>query len=340
MALFIAIAVALTLLLLGGALWPLWRNSRGLMVGLVLLLCLTASALYRIVGTPAGVQAQPVAEATPHDLGAAIAALREALQRNPNEPEGWALLGRSLAAQGDFTGSREAFAKALALQPDDAELMVEAAQSRSLADPQRRFDDEAVALLQRALQAQPRHQRATWFLGIAQRQRGQAAEAAKTWEPLLAQVDAATAASLRQQIDAARAEAGLPPLPAAPASSASPAAANALTVKVALAPGFAARARLRGDASVFVIARVPGGPPMPVAAEKHALSELPLTVTLDDADSPMPTQKLSALKEVEVFARISASGTAMREEGDVESAPVRVVLPADKPVELVIGPNP
>lgn len=338
MATFVAIAVALTLLTLGGALWPLWRNSRGLMVGLVLLLCLTASALYRIVGTPAGVVAQPAAEAAPHDLDQAIAALREALQRNPNEPEGWALLGRSLAAQGDFAGSREAFAKALALQPDDAELMVEAAQSRSLADPQRRFDDQAVALLQRALQAQPRHQRATWFLGISQRQRGQAAEAAKTWEPLLAQVDAATAASLRQQIDAARAEAKLPPLTETPPSAA--ATDNALTVKVALDPDFAARARLRGDASVFVIARIPGGPPMPVAAEKHTLSELPLTVTLDDADSPMPTQKLSTLKEVEVFARISASGNAMREEGDVESAPVRVVLPADKPVELVIGPNP
>ena len=337
MVLFIAIAVALTLLLLGGALWPLWRNSRGLMVGLVLLLCLTASALYRIVGTPAGVQAQPAAEATPHDLGEAIAALREALQRNPNEPEGWALLGRSLAAQGDFAGSREAFAKALALQPDDAELMVEAAQSRSLTDPQRRFDDEAVALLQRALQAQPRHQRATWFLGIAQRQRGQAAEAAKTWEPLLAQVDTATAASLRQQIDAARAEAGLPPLP----ETTPPAATgNALTVKVALDPDFAARIRLRGDASVFVIARIPGGPPMPVAAEKHALSELPLTVTLDDADSPMPTQKLSTLKEVEVFARISASGNAMREEGDIESAPVRVELPSDKPLELILGKSP
>lgn len=337
MATFVAIAVALTLLALGGALWPLWRNSRGLMVGLLLLLCLTASALYRIVGTPAGVVAQPAAEAAPHDLDQAIAALREALQRNPDEPEGWALLGRSLAAQGDFAGSREAFAKALALQPDDAELMVEAAQSRSMADPQRRFDDQAVALLQRALQAQPRHQRATWFLGISQRQRGQAAEAAKTWEPLLAQVDAATAASLRQQIDAARAEAGLPPLPETTPLAA---AGNTLTVKVSLYPDFAARARLRGDASVFVIARIPGGPPMPVAAEKHALSELPLTVTLDDADSPMPTQKLSALKEVEVSARISASGNAMREEGDVESTPVRVALPADKPVELTLGKSP
>ena len=115
------------------------------------------------------------------------------------------------------------------------------------------------------------------------------------------------------------------------------AAASGLQVKVALDPAFAARVRLRGDASVFVIARVPGGPPMPVAAEKHSLQDLPLTLTLDDSDSPMPTQKLSALKEVELVARLSASGNAMRQEGDLESAPVRVTLPARAPVELVLG---
>jgi len=338
MALFIAIAAALTLIVLGGALWPLWRNSRGLAIGLVLLLCVAASALYRIVGTPAGVLAQPApVMATPQSLDDAIAALRTELQRNPDQPEGWQLLGRSLVAQGDFPGSREAFDKALALQPGNADLMVDAAQARSMTNPQHEFDDESLALLRKALQAQPQHQRATWFVGIAQRQRGQAAEAAKTWEPLLSQVDADTATNLRTQINAARAEAGLPPL-AEPAAA--PASANALTVKVALDPDFASRVRLRGDATVFVIARIPGGPPMPVAAEKHALSELPLTVTLDDADSPMPTQKLSSLKEVEVFARISASGNAMPQDGDTTSAPVRINLPADKPVELVLGKSP
>jgi cytochrome c-type biogenesis protein CcmH len=153
-------------------------------------------------------------------------------------------------------------------------------------------------------------------------------------------VDPATAATLRQQIDAARGEAGLPPLPAAAAEPAArTASANALTVKVALDPDFASRVRLRGETTVFVIARIPGGPPMPVAVEKHALQELPLTLTLDDGDSPMPTQKLSALKEVELIARLSASGDPTRREGDIESKPVRVALPATAPVELLLGKN-
>ena len=169
---------------------------------------------------------------------------------------------------------------------------------------------------------------------MSQRQNGQPAEAAKTWEPLLSKVDPSTAATLRKQINEARTEAGLPSLPAT-----EPAAADnkAITVKVSLDPDFAARVRLRGDASVFVIARVPDGPPMPVAVEKHSLQDLPLTLTFDDSDSLMPTQKLSALKEVELVVRLSTSGDAMRQEGDLESAPVRVTLPARAPVDLVLG---
>ena len=95
--------------------------------------------------------------------------------------------------------------------------------------------------------------------------------------------------------------------------------------------------RLRGDATVFVIARVPDGPPMPVAVEKRNVSELPLTVSLDDGDSPMPTLKLSQMQEVVLIARLSQSGIADKQDGDIESKPVRVTLPATKPVELVIG---
>ncbi|MFT3762536.1 MAG: tetratricopeptide repeat protein [Pseudoxanthomonas sp.] len=335
---FACIAAAVTLALLIGVLWPLRRESRGLMVGAVLALGAATFALYRIVGTPAAVDAPAAARDMPHSLDEAIASLRAALEQHPDQPDGWRLLGKSLAAQQDYASSRDAFARAVALSPDDADLLVEAAESRMYADPGRRLDGEAAGLLRHALEIQPGHQRARWFVGVAQRQNGQPAEAAKTWEPLLAQVDPETAQTLRVQIDSARADAGLPALPPAAAPTPEAATANALTVKVALAPGLAAHAS--GDASVFVIARMPDGPPMPVAVEKHALPELPLTVVLDDADSPMPTQKLSAMREVEVLARISASGSAMRNDGDVESAPVRIKLPADKPVELTLGESP
>lgn len=323
--------------------WPLRKGSPRLFVALVVALALSTAGLYQLVGTPAALDRAALrgpGDAGPASLDEAIAGLRAELERNPAQPEGWILLARSHAMQQDHAKARDAFAQALKLLPDDAALLAEAAEARALADAQSRFDDEGIAMLHKAIAVDPANQRAPWFLGIAQRQRGDDAGAAATWEALLPKLDAGTAEALRRQIDSARKAANLPPL--ADATSTPKAdSPQGLAVRVSLDPDFAARVRLRDDATVFVIARIADGPPMPVAVEKHPLQSLPLDIVLDDGDSPMPTQKLSALQEVEVFARISSTGNAMRQEGDIESAPVRVALPADAPVELVIGkPSP
>lgn len=329
MAVFLMIALLLCLLVLATLLRPLWQGARGVALGIGIAVLLSTGLLYKLVGTPQALD--PATRQAPRTLEEAVVQLQAALARDPAQADGWALLGQAYQRLGDASNARDAFAKAAKLAPDSADVLTEAAQSRALADPSRTFDAQAVALLEAALKANPAHERARWFLGVAQRQAGRNGEAAATWAPLLAQVDAATAASLRKEINAARAQAGLAPLaePAAPPPL--------LSVKVSLDPALAARVRLRPDATVFVIARQVGGPPMPVAAQKHAVSELPFTAALGDADSPMPTLKLSQLREVELVARLSESGEAMRQDGDLESKPVRVTLPATGPVTLVIG---
>ena len=335
MGIFVAIAALLCIATVAVLLRPLWRDARGVAAGIGVVMLASTGLLYMLVGTPRALDS--TAQQSPKTLGDAIAQLEAELQRDPRQAEGWRLLGQAYQREGKPTQARDAYAKAVALLPDDTDLLAEAAQVRALAHPQRLFDGEAVALLQRALAKDPAHQRARWFLGIAQRQAGDNAAAAATWEPLLGLVDAATAASLRKEIDAARADAGLPALAVASVAPAAAANAGSLAVQVSLDPDFAARVRLRGDATVFVIARAPDGPPMPVAAEKHTVSELPFTATLDDGDSPMPTRKLSQLKEVVLVARLSESGIANKQDGDIESKPVRVTLPAQEPAELVIG---
>lgn len=161
---------------------------------------------------------------------------------------------------------------------------------------------------------------------------GQDAEAAAAWEALLPRLEPGAARALRDQIAIARGNAGLPPM----TETSAPAAAgnHALTVQVRFAPGTTLDPAL-ANATVFVIARAPDGPPMPIAVQKHPASQVPLLVTLGDGDSPMPTSALSQVQEVEVIARLSRSGQANRQPDDLETTPVRVRLPHAGPVPLV-----
>ncbi len=308
-------------------LWPLRRSGRrGPFLAAVIAMGVAGVALYMLVGTP---QAADVArEEGPASLQQGVRELEQALQREPQRADGWALLGRSELALGNTEKADQAFARAVALAPDEVPLLVEAAQARAQTDPAKRFDDVALQWLRHAQQLEPASERAGWLIGIAQRQRGQDAEAAATWEALLPRLEPAAATALREQIAIAREKAGMP---AATPGAAVPSVG--LDIEVTLDP---AGKTLAAGTQVFVIARMPGGPPMPVAVEKHPATALPLRIRLDDGDSPMPTATLSSLKEVEVFARLSASGTASRQEGDVDSKPVRVTLPHKGTIKLVL----
>lgn len=338
MATFLIIVALLQLAVFAIVLRPLWPEHKNTLVALLALLPLATMLLYRAVGTPAALNVQAVRQ--PATMEEAVALLEQRLQADPSQPEGWRLLGRSYAQIQQPAKARDAYARAAQLAPNDPDALVEAAEARALAEPSRLFDAQAVGLLQQALKVQPGHQRAAWFLGVTQRQQGRDADAVATWEAILPAVDPQTATALREQIAQARKAAGMPAMaePPPPATTAA-GAAGGLQVRVALAPGIDIRA-LPATARLFILARQPGGPPMPIAAEQHPLSALPVSTTLDDGDSPMPTMKLSQLREVEVLARISMSGTAMRGEGDIASAPVRVTLPASGPVELTIAPSP
>lgn len=326
---FVVVAIALAALVAMLVLRPLWRDGRGpaLAIGTGLVVC--AGLLYLVVGTPAAFD--PALREAPDSMEAAVAQLEAELERAPQQAEGWRLLGRAYRAQGRAADAAEAFARAARLLPDDPDVLVEAAEARALAHPERTLDARAVAWLDQALAVAPNHQRARWFRGIAHRQAGDPAAAARTWEPLLALVDASTAKSLRQQVDLAREEAGLPPLPADRAPDAAAAAAR-IDVTVSLAPALADR--VPAGATLYVIARQAGGPPMPVAVERVPATGFPVAVSLDDADSPMPTLRLSQAGAVEVVARVSGSGDATAAPGDLESAPVTAT--SGTPVAVVL----
>ena len=335
---FMAGAAVLAVVATGVTLWPLWRAGKRRIWGSLVAMAMVATlGLYQLLGTPAAMQPQPEAAAKPQTIEEGIAQLQDALKQNPERVDGWVLLARSQLEIGKIADAAAAYQRAVQLAPDEPGLLLEAAQTRAQADPKFLFDDTAQQWLARARQIAPDNERVIWLTGIVQRQQGQNEQAAQTWESLLPRLEPAAANALKAQIDIAR---GKAPTSAqvgtATTTAAASTAGGGITITVTLAPALAERAAA-GKETIFVIARIPGGPPMPVAVERHPAQAAPLTVTLDDDDSPMPTQKLSALQEVEVFARLSASGNAMRGEGDVESVPIKVKLPTDKPLAIMLG---
>lgn len=295
------------------------------------------------------------AAASGPDMAQAVQNLADKLAKNPDDVEGWMLLGRAYKSMERFTEARDALKNAYDRAADNIDVQVDYAEALTLAGDSRRIEGRARELIEAAVKADPNHQRGLWLLGIAEYQHKNYAAAAARWEHLRAQLppQADARGSLDQQIADARQRAGMAaaadapaPIPEAAATAPAPATAAAgsapaqaaadirLSVEVSLDPKL--RDRAPAGASVFVFARAASGPPMPLAVQRLTVADLPAKVSLTEAMGMLPTMKLSQFPQVVVGARISASGNAKAQSGDLQvfSAPLDVASKA--PIVLVI----
>ncbi|MCF7990541.1 MAG: c-type cytochrome biogenesis protein CcmI [Thiohalocapsa sp.] len=120
----------------------------------------------------------------------------------------------------------------------------------------------------------------------------------------------------------------------APEPAAEASAGASVQVSVSLSPGLAARAA--PDTTVFVYAKAAAGPPMPLAVQRVTVADLPVTLRLDDSMAMMPAMKLSSFPEVIVGARVSPSGQAMAQPGDLEGESGPIPSTAGDSVAVVI----
>jgi cytochrome c-type biogenesis protein CcmH len=354
---------------------------------LALTIPLGAWLMYGKLGDPRGLDPASVtapAAADPHQAGdtaapsmdQAVAGLAERMRADPDNLEGWMLLGRAYKTMERFEPAREALANAYRLAPNDSDVMVEYAETLALASPNRLFGAEASALVEQAVAANPEHQRGIWLQGIAAMQSGNAEYAIERWQHLQSLVadDAEAVDSLQTQIDAARGQLGLPPgerpagaaapaaqatapavdphapiaadphasMAMAPAPAAAPAvngSASAdggakLTVRVDVAP--ALKAKVGASDVLLVYARAPEGSRVPFAIQRLPAGSLPTTVVLDDSTAMMPELRLSTQNQVVVGARISRSGQAIPQSGDLETQSAPVAVSRAEPLSLII----
>lgn len=246
-----------------------------------------------------------------------IGRLIERLKQNPQDAEGWTVLGRSLYALARHDEATVAFSKAAALAPNDAQLLADYADSMAMANGER-LDERSIALIKRAIQADPNNQKALWLAGTAEFEAGNFTAAVGYWERLLKLLPPGSevANTMASNIEEARGLASGRPVPAQAAPAAAGVAGATVGGVVNLAPALAGKIA-PGD-TVFIFARAAQGPRMPLAIMRAQAKDLPLRFSLDDSMAAMPTMKLSDASEVIVSARISKSGNAMPQPGDLQ----------------------
>ena len=342
---FIVVAALMVALALAALLVPLVREGRRscrnrsaflLSLFIALALPLGAGVLYLKVGTPAAlnrVSAQAPAQIT---LPQAIAQLREHLAQQPDDQQGWMLLAQTSAMMRQPGDARDAWDHVLKLDANNAEAMVGWAESDSMLRDDHKIDGRARELLQRAVKQHPDNQRGLWLLGISDFQRGDYRNAASTWRLLQPQLEpgSSVAKSVAEQIAIADARAGGAPAGASSSAASTASAGAALQVSVTLAPALQARLA-KGDV-LYVYARAPQGPPMPLAVARIDPVKLPATVTLNDAMAMTPAFKLSSARQVFVGARISHDGQPTAAPGDLEGDAGVVEVARQAPVKIII----
>jgi cytochrome c-type biogenesis protein CcmH len=275
----------------------------------------------------------PGGEITYEQIEAMTQKLADRLKQQPDDPTGWAMLGRSYAVLGRHADALPAFKQALALKPDDPNLLTDYADALAVVNG-RNLEGEPSKLVARALEIDPDNLKALSLAGTAAYLRKDFAGALRHWEKL-AQVapDSDFVRQIQRGIDEARRQAGSPApavQPQAPGirapAAAAPGTATAATVSgtVTLAKQLAGKAA--PDDTVFVFARAADGARVPLAILRKQVKHLPLTFTLDDSMAMSPAAKLSGSPKVIVGARISKSGGALAQPGDLQglSAPVNL----------------
>lgn len=300
------------------------RLSRAGAIALLVLLPLASVLTYLQLGDLRPLQANeppPVAgggaqhSLTPGQIEARVAALAERLKASPGDAEGWVMLGRSYVVLGRYRDAAMAWGRAVDLRAPDATLLADLADVVAMAQG-KRLAGEPAALVQRALDADPRHVKALALAGSVAFEARDYPAARGYWERLLAVVPAQSdvARSIQGSIaQAMKMEAALGS-GAAPTTAAAP-----LTGEVSLSPELAARVAA-GD-TLFVFARAaegsPGGSRMPLAILRQPVGAWPQRFVLSDALAMSPNHRLSSQTQVVVGARISRSGNATPQPGDL-----------------------
>jgi cytochrome c-type biogenesis protein CcmH len=294
------------------------------LIALLVTLPVAAVGLYAWLGNPAALNQMARGDFSQADVDKMVAGLAAKLENEPDNLQGWAMLARSYKAMHRPADAERAFEKAIAFVEKDPQLLSEYADL--LASKTGNLSGRPEQLIAQALALDPDHLQSLWLAGTAAFNRNDYTKAVEHWQRALRQLppDSEDAQMLSSIIGEAKQKMGAGKVSAGSAS---------LRGRIELAA--ALKAQAAPSDTVFIVAREVGGGPMPLAAKRVRVADLPVDFTLDDGDALSPARNLSSAKSVQIEARISKSGDAKSQPGDL-SGTAGPVKPGAKGLRLSI----
>jgi cytochrome c-type biogenesis protein CcmH len=337
------------------------KNTGQIMAWSALVIPLAALLIYQFMGSPeiiarlasqpagmptASTQSQSQGSSTENlpPMEELVKRLSAKLQEQPDNLEGWVMLGRSYIAMNDPSAAINAFERAMEINDKHVGLLL--AYSEAIASNRGNdFTGQAAPMVEKAFQLEPDNPNALWIAGILAYQRTDYQEAVDRWSKLrgMLKPQSNELESVNEALDDARAQLGLPAeepeLPSIVqtkkpiAEKAVAAGGKSIKVEISLSPDIQDKAK--PDDLLFIYAKAMSGPPMPLAAVRKKVSDLPISISLDDSMAMTPQMKLSKFSEVVVGARISLSGRPTAQSGDLEGE-ISAVSPGQSEIVKVV----
>ena len=339
---FWMIAVALLVIPAAVISWPFFAGSgkeRMLGIWVLVMMPLAGLLLYQQIGTPTALNQPVMAAQTQHNdqpsqMDDMVAKLQQRMDENPDDAEGWVMLGRSLKTMQRYAEAETALSNAYRLLPDNPLVMVELAEARLFVSGKPQVSNEIRQLLEAAVEIDPQQQKGLWLLGMAAAQDGDHAKAVSLWQRLLGLLDPASGAAqtVSQQIEMSRERGGLTGTDQDVPDELF--TGFQLPVNISIADELAAP--LPASSILFVFMHPAGEKGMPLAAKRIPAPNFPISITFSNEDMLRPGTSLDEYPALDISARISMTGVANIASGDYQANSVKIDINVVQEIALHI----
>jgi cytochrome c-type biogenesis protein CcmH len=228
------------------------------------------------------------------------------------------MLARSYMSLNRYKEAVDALEKTNELVPDNPVVMLRYADALTMLRGGQ-MSGKPFELVKRAVELSPEDQTGLWLIGMGYEEQGAYKKAISYWNKLLPLLtDDQSKAQVQKLINRAKRKAGID---VADNSQQQRIKENKSIQSISVSVRIE-QAQLKNVSEndvVFIFARALQGPPMPLAVVRKQVKDLPIDVVLDDSMAMMESMKLSSFKQVQIVARVSKSGTAKVQSGDLES---------------------